>query len=450
MHGPQTVVLCHGTFDLLHLGHIRHLEEAKAQGDKLVVSVTCDHYIKKGIGRPRFTVEERIEALKALACVDDVIISDGPDAIASINAIKPSVYVKGTDYEAVNDDRLNAEVEAVKALGGKFYTTKAQKFSSSRLLNGERFTSEVASYLDHARSRGFLSKIKEAFEAADKLHIAFVGENITDEYCYVRGLSKPSKEFMLATVMASKEEYHGGIVAASRHCDWPHKSVVTSWTPIKKTRYVDADFNRKLFEVYSDQRADIILERRHEFRQHLASAMRNCEVIIVMDFGHGLFEFFERRAVEHANFLAVNAQTNAGNAGFNPVTLYHKAHFVCVDEPEARLATTLQTAKIDDVARNLKDRIECDSLVITKGRNGSLCSNGNLAEVPAFTIGGIDTMGAGDAFLATSAPLLAAGLDLEAAAFVGNVAGAIKTTIVGHRSHVTRDELMQNVEALLA
>jgi sugar/nucleoside kinase (ribokinase family) len=69
---------------------------------------------------------------------------------------------------------------------------------------------------------------------------------------------------------------------------------------------------------------------------------------------------------------------------------------------------------------------------------------------PAFSSGGIDTMGAGDAVMAVTAPLVAAGLPTEIAAFVGNIAGAIKTSIVGHRRHVNRQEIIQTVEALLA
>lgn len=69
---------------------------------------------------------------------------------------------------------------------------------------------------------------------------------------------------------------------------------------------------------------------------------------------------------------------------------------------------------------------------------------------PAFAANGIDTMGAGDAVMAVTAPLVAAGLQLPIAAFVGNIAGAIKTSIVGHRRHVSRQEIISTVEALLA
>ena len=80
--------------------------------------------------------------------------------------------------------------------------------------------------------------------------------------------------------------------------------------------------------------------------------------------------------------------------------------------------------------------------------NGSAPMAGGHAK--AFVHGGIDTMGAGDAVMAVTAPLVASGLDMDLAAFVGNIVGAIKVSILGHRRHVGRQEILQTVEALLA
>src|SRR5262249_8048900 len=133
-------VLCHGCFDLLHLGHIRHLQEARKLGDWLTVSVTADEFVGKGPGRPHFSAEHRAEALEALDCVDEVFINHSGDAVAAINRFRPNIYVKGIDYEqAANDFALARERAAVEKHGGKFATTKSQKWSSSRLLNAETY-----------------------------------------------------------------------------------------------------------------------------------------------------------------------------------------------------------------------------------------------------------------------------------------------------------------------
>ena len=454
MHAPQRVVLAHGCFDGLHLGHIRHLQEAREQGDRLVVSVTDDPFVRKGMGRPRFTARERVEALSALACVDHAFVSNWPSAVEIIKAVKPEVYVKGCDYQDADDAALAAEVAAVEAHGGRLFLTKSDKISSSRLINADRYGSPVADYLRSARERGFCDKIKTAIKKADELSIVFVGETILDEYIYVGALGKPSKEFMLATVEKKREQFLGGIVAAASHCEWQGARYVSQTTPLTKTRYVDEDFTKKLFEVYSAQRLELHDDQRAKFTRDLLEVVC-ADVVVVMDFGHGLIEEPERRLLEAAPFLAVNAQTNAGNVGFNPVTLYKHADLVCVDEPEARFAAGMPVGMPEAAMYWLLEKARASSIVVTRGRNGAMAAahgDGHSMPmyIPAFTLQVTDTIGAGDAFLATAAPLVAAGLELEAAAFCGNVAGAIKTTIVGHRTHVTRDDLVQNIEALLA
>lgn len=309
-----------------------------------------------------------------------------------------------------------------------------------------RVSDEARAYLARARTRFDVSGIRSAFHAADKLNILFVGETIIDEYRYVAPLAKPSKEFILATVEAREpEQFLGGVMAASLHADWANVSVVTDdGEPIKKTRFVDADFGRKLFEVYSKTRLEMGAHKREVLQAVLRLSVDKADVVVVFDFGHGMLGSAERTLIHRdAKFLAVNAQTNAGNYGFNPVTNYVAPDLVCIDLPEARLAAGLQHEESPSI---LSSHISASTVIITAGRNGSYCPQ----HIPAFGSRALDTMGAGDAFLAVAAPLVAAGLDLEAAAFVGNVAGAIKTDIVGHRRHVGRSELLSAIEGLLA
>ena len=456
---PESIVLAHGCFDLLHLGHIRHLQKAKKLGDRLVVSVTDDPHVHKGQGRPRFTAQQRMEALRALACVDEVVLAPNGTAVDTIRAIKPSVYVKGADYapDEFAPPGLAEEIAAVEAVGGRFEITQTEKWSSSRILNTERFDNATVAYLEQARERGFRDKIGQAFERADKLKICFVGETIIDEYRYVSALGKSSKEPTLAAVELSSEAFAGGVVAASLHGEWPQTKIITCGRHLRKTRFVDVDFTRKLFETYSAPRLELIEPEREKLQCDLIAVVRDCDVVIVLDFGHGLMGPQERHIVEVAKFLAVNAQSNAGNYGFNPVTRYMGAHYVCIDEPEARIASRMQNEPIEPVMWSLASRMKHSRFAVTHGRFGSKCCASvketgfppQLHSIPAFSAQALDTMGAGDAFLAVTAPLIAAGLELEAAAFVGNVAGAIKVGIVGHRRHVGRDELVQTVEALL-
>lgn len=317
--------------------------------------------------------------------------------------------------------------------------------------SGQDHPVDLAGYLERARSLGYRQQIHEAFARADKLSIAFVGELIIDEYCYVRVLGKSAKEPILASCELRREQFLGGVHAASLHGEWPKADDIVTADPIRKTRFVDADFGRKLFEVYDRPNIHLVEPARELFHARVRQMVASSDVVVALDFGHGLLDGRDRSALLLGScFLAVNAQTNAGNYGYNPVTRYAGAQYVCVDEPEARLAVQDQHGSLEDVIRGLADQMPGSKIVVTRGRYGCATSdNGHIMWIPPLATGGLDTIGAGDAFLAVSAPLVAAGLDLEAAALVGNIAGAIKVGILGHQRHVTRAEIIRMVDELL-
>lgn len=447
----MTLVLCHGVFDLLHLGHIQHFKQAAEMGDSLMVSVTADEFVNKGMGRPHFTAEQRAEALRALKIVDSVVINRSCNAVNMINTYKPQIYCKGIDYAGEPTVGLQEEIAAVKAIGGEVRFTSTGKLSSSRLINVEKFGDETVQYLDKVKKAGGRDKILQAFDLADEKAILFVGERINDVYRYVRGLGRASKELMLATVVTGEEVFDGGVWAASKQGEWKTTRICTPHHSMTKTRYVDGDFYRKILDVYSTTSIELTPAERHTYRDWLKEECSSADVVIVFDFGHGLFGRVERHAMEQHPWVAVNAQTNAGNYGFNPVTKYNRPKYVCIDEPEVRLAMQDQFSPLHGLIQELQVRQRCYKYLITRGRGGSVWQrSGVYGEAPALAHGGVDTMGAGDAVMAVTAPLVAVGLDMELAAFVGNIVGAIKIGTVGHRTHVKRNEIIQTVEALLA
>lgn len=123
------LVLAHGCFDILHIGHIRHLKAAKALGDYLVVSVTASRFINKGAGRPVFSLEQRMEMLRELKCVDQVWASHeaGPDS--AINRWKPNIYAKGSEYKGKLPEKA-----LVESWGGKVVFTDDVVYSSTALV----------------------------------------------------------------------------------------------------------------------------------------------------------------------------------------------------------------------------------------------------------------------------------------------------------------------------
>lgn len=104
----KKVVHCHGVFDLIHVGHIRHLKEARKFGDILIVTVTPDQYVNKGPHRPAFTEKLRAEVIASLDCVDYVAINKWPSAVETIKVLKPDYYVKGIEYRKKKMTILNA------------------------------------------------------------------------------------------------------------------------------------------------------------------------------------------------------------------------------------------------------------------------------------------------------------------------------------------------------
>lgn len=134
----KKVVLSHGVFDLLHVGHIRHFRSAKKLGDILVTTITPDRYVNKGPHRPAFEEKLRAESVAALHPVDYVAINRWPTAVETIKLLKPDTYVKGTDYTNPEDDVTGGillEKEAIESVGGELKFTDEITFSSSSLIN---------------------------------------------------------------------------------------------------------------------------------------------------------------------------------------------------------------------------------------------------------------------------------------------------------------------------
>src|SRR5260370_25451865 len=217
-----SVVQAHGTFDLLHLGHVRHLEAAKALGELLIVTVTADRCVNKGPGRPVFTESLRAEMLAALQFVDYVAVAEAPDAIGALEAIRPAIYAKGQDYQYPEGDvtgKITLERETVEAQGGRIHFTDEVTFSSSELINRHLnlFEPHVRAHLSDVRSDGGLNRILELIETIKGYRVVIVGDAIIDEHQYMLPMGKPPEEHIIATRYQDNEIFAGGVFAAANH-----------------------------------------------------------------------------------------------------------------------------------------------------------------------------------------------------------------------------------------
>jgi rfaE bifunctional protein nucleotidyltransferase chain/domain len=484
----QVVVMAHGVFDLLHMGHVRHLEEARSHGTRLIVTVTPDRYVNKGPGRPVFHEAMRAEMLAALACVDWVAINTTPTAEAALERIRPQIYAKGPDYADHSQDvtgKITAEERAVERHGGRLVITDDVTLSSTELINRHLnpFEPSARVFLDTMRGNGDCSTILGLIEKAAKMRVLVVGETIIDEYRYVLPMSKTPKENLIATLHCSREVFAGGVIATANHvasicgevdvltvigAEDDHADLIQAAakpnvrvhmlrrdkgpTPLK-CRYIDPGNMRKLFEVYymDDSPASPALQTK--INTKVIELTRGRDLVIANDFGHGMIMRSTVNAlIENSGFLAVNTQTNSANFGYNLISKYPKASYVCIDGPEARLAAADKFSPIEEVvAEKITRIIDSPRIVVTQGQYGctAYAENEPPCQVPAFADKVVDTVGAGDAFLAMTAPLVAAGGAMRHVAFAGNVAGALKVNIVGHRQAIDKASLIKAVTALL-
>jgi sugar/nucleoside kinase (ribokinase family) len=205
------------------------------------------------------------------------------------------------------------------------------------------------------------------------------------------------------------------------------------------SRLVDDVYLRKLFVTHDFRRNEDSLQLdEYAGMPDIASY----DLVIVTDFGHGLMsKHMIEKLTREARFLAVNAQTNATNFGFNLITKYPRADFVVVDELEARLAAHDKASDIEDVILELGFQ----KMIVTRGVKGAVGFDGAFERQPALTNKVIDTMGAGDAFLSVTAPFASAGASMKDLLRLGNAAGAVKVGIVGHRSSVSRAALEEQL-----
>jgi rfaE bifunctional protein nucleotidyltransferase chain/domain len=137
----QRVVLSQGCFDLVHLGHVRHFREARGMGDLLVVGVTEDRYVTKGPDRPLFPLSQRMEFLAELETVDYVVASMTATAVPLLQALRPDVYIRGSEYETqrADDPRFLEEQRVVAGYGGTVAISHDELIcSSTRLQRGLR------------------------------------------------------------------------------------------------------------------------------------------------------------------------------------------------------------------------------------------------------------------------------------------------------------------------
>lgn len=479
------VCLCHGVFDLVHIGHVRHFKECKSKSDILVVSITADKYVNKGPDKPVFNQSLRSELLSGFDFIDYVVINYAETPINLINTLKPDYYGKGLEYKSHSKDitgNISREVNAVKKNKGKIIYTDDITFSSSKLMNVlvpekkeglSKIFEKDTSIIHNEISLG-LSKI-------ENLKVLFIGETIIDKYIFVDGIGKPPKEDIISTLVKTEKKYLGGAIAAAKHSiefckkvdlltnidDFKYidKINMNNFKIIKvsndrqnksitKTRYLSSHFNKKLFETYDQIENQNTKRFKLKMKDFLNQNLQKYDLVIVLDFGHGFLDFEDRKIIQNkSKYLALNVQTNSGNYGYNLFDKYNKADLLCIDHNEIRLATKKRSQNLDDIILEVnKSKSNFKNIIITCGKDGSKSFSKGDKEVktlPPLTSSAIDTMGAGDAFISICSLFSKLNFKNSIVSFTGNIAGSLKVNILGHEKNIKKSSFIKYLKGIL-
>lgn len=487
----RRIVQCHGTFDLIHPGHIVHLEEARSLGDRLVVTITDEHHVNKGPGRPCFNDALRARTIAALECVDYVVLIPFAAAVEAIRLVKPDVYCKGTEYEDASNDvtgNIHDDLTEVRAHGGEVRYIGSVVFSSTRLLNRHfgHISETVRAFCAELATRTTGHEIRAMVDGFEKLRVLVVGDTIIDQYAYLKVQGLTSKNRIISGRFLHQDTYLGGALAVLRHVKQFTKSVrfvsllgTEPWvedllggalesgddatvrdeafTTVVKKRYVEPLLEgneiSKLFSVNYLNAAAPSSAIQERVIANLRREMKNCDVVLLADFGHGLMQDKIREIVQdEAPFLMLNCQTNSNNHGFNIITRqYRRADAFSLDQQEMMLACGLRDFDAERELAAVAQSFGSTYAWLTRGSimTLGLASDRSPVQIPPLVTDVTDTVGAGDAFFSIAGLASVSRLPLDVATFLGQLAGAQAVNIVGNERPISKSALLKAAMSLL-
>ena len=338
-------------------------------------------------------------------------------------------------------------------------------------------------FLESFKARHPTDAVLKALASVRGLKVLVVGEAIIDEYSYCLPVGKEPKDPIISTKHVRVERHAGGALACANHvaefCEEVHvvtclgdeefqekfvrerlranvspRFFVRHGAPtVTKRRYVWEAMLLKLFEVVVADDTPLPSGVEEQVLAHLDGTLSDYDVVIAADYGHGLLgPRLVTQLTERARFLAVNTQANPGNFGFNVITKYPRADYVCVDELEVRLAMRERWRPLPQLIDAIRAHLQCSAISVTRGHEGVVASGPDQRywEIPALSRDVVDRMGAGDAYLAVTAPCVAAGMPIDVAALIGGAAAAMAVGIVGNRTSVDAAAVQRFVTAVLA
>ena len=476
----KKVIMCHGTFDIVHPGHIRHLLYAKSKGAVLVASLTADAHIAKANLRPFVPQELRAFNLAALEVVDYVVIDPESTPLKSIGIIQPDYFAKG--YEYTKDGihpRTAEEKSAVEAYGGELILTPGDiVYSSSHIIETEPpaiatekllavLAGEDLSFEDLRNTLGKLKGIK--------VHV--VGDTIIDSYTRCSMIGGMTKTPTMSVRFEEKQDFVGGAGIVAKHlnsagaevtfstvlgddalAEFTQKSLAEAGVecrPIIDPTRPTTNKNAIIAGSYHLLKVDTLDNRSVSERivDTLCQRLREtpADIVVFSDFRHGIFNRETipalTAAIPENTFRVADSQVASrwGN-----ILEFQGFDLITPNEREARFALGDQDSVVRPLGLELYQRANCKTLILKLGERGLMTFRAvpkNYEDVRAFfaldtfTDKVVDAVGSGDALLAYATLSLYATKSPVIASVLGSLAAAVECEFDGNFPVRRRDVL---------
>tara|TARA_Y100000591_G_scaffold176848_2_gene152772 strand:+ start:9212 stop:10732 length:1521 start_codon:yes stop_codon:yes gene_type:complete len=482
------IVMCHGVFDLIHLGHIEHFKKAKQYGDLLVVTTTSDEFINKGPGKPFFSAELRKRVLSNIECIDFVTEIDDTTAIKGIKKIKPNFYCKGKDYKKKSQDitgNIKKEIDTVKKLRGKIIFTDEISFSSSKLLNSNTdiFNKNQKKEINHIKKIYSLKKIQSIFKKIESLRVLVIGELILDEYVFVDPLGKSGKDPIMMFKQLKSQKYLGGsgYIAnnISNFCkkvnlistvgqNFEFKKFITSKLnknvklniirkknspTILKKKYIDNLSNNKLIGFYSFEDRRLDSNENVKLFKLISNLIKKSDLVLVSDYDHGMInQNIANLISKKSKFLVANTQYNAANITHHSINKYKKADYLVTNENELRNEMRDNHSDIKNIIKNFIRKSNIRNLIVTRGSEGAvlyLNKKNKFFNSEAYTSKVIDKIGAGDTLMSIFSIFLKVSKDPLLSLFLASLSAAQSVENLGNSKNIFARDLLKSLTHIL-
>lgn len=456
----KTYILCHGVFDVMHPGHIRHLEFAKSKADYLIVSVTADEYINKGTYRPHVSEEIRTLSLAHLQVVDFVIINREATPNSLLRLIQPNFFAKGFEYITSGlKPATESEAEEVKSYGGNIVFTPGDLvYSSSRLITDSPpdLTYDRIKLVLETANIDFeeLTRLTEKFR---EIEVLILGDTIVDTLIETFPYGNSQKTPTISVLKGPEQNFIGGAAIVAMHLraagakvnfvtllgddamgEWVKEKLedvgiqVYSLSEVgrcttRKTAFVCQGY--RLLKVDEVDNRPISTETLYSLVNLIGKL--GGDLCIFSDFRHGIFN---KNSIESLTDATVGFKTRVADSQvasrWGNICEFKNFDLITPNEREARFSLGDQDSTIHRLAINLRKESGAKNVIIKLGERGVLACSSNL-ETPDF-IGLnalrkeiIDAVGAGDALLAYSSLSLASGTNLSVSSLLGSIAASI-------------------------